>query len=208
MLTQIKYVCLAFLASSSVVIYLILDNENFRHLVFDFNAMSTLTVDRVWNEGDHCSFSISTDHITHQDVPFKIFIYELPSDFNSQLSSHAHSDCHDVSECGYGPGPLTHHGGMSIRNTWQFALEIIIHMKLLASPYRTLDPSEADAYYIPFYVTLQLWHNNQQRLSIPEHNELANLTEEVILKSSYYKEGKLHIMALAMPLRMMRLLYC
>jgi hypothetical protein len=38
---------------------------------------------------------------------------------------------------------------MSVRDTYQYALEVIIHQKLLNSPYRTKNPDEADLFYVP-----------------------------------------------------------
>jgi xyloglucan galactosyltransferase MUR3 len=43
----------------------------------------------------------------------------------------------------------THH--RVLRQTDQFALEIIMHRKARSSPFRTLNPDEANVFYVPYY---------------------------------------------------------
>ncbi len=68
-------------------------------------------------------------HLTKNE-DFKIFVYDLPEKFNSQV-------LRESWRCG-------HH---------MFAAEVAIHKYLLASSQRTLDPKEAHLFYIPVYTT-------------------------------------------------------
>ena len=155
---------------------------------------------------NNCTVPIYNVHTKPLRVPFKIFIYDLPSDFNTDLANCVMSACHDVSNCGYGKEVDESFKKISIRNTWSHALEVLIHMKLLASPYKTLDPQEADVFYLPFYVTLQAFCNEANHFNMSfakDHSALSKRAREIIRKSEYHKEGKLHVMTLAMPYRKM-----
>lgn len=101
---------------------------------------------------------------------FKFYIYDLPSKFNHDIQRlftdvRQFAYCYNLDYCGMGEDlSQTDAGGhtnkttnqeiMSIRNTHQFALEVVIHYKLLHSPYRTTDPNQADMFYIPAYAGL------------------------------------------------------
>ncbi|XP_038076413.1 probable xyloglucan galactosyltransferase GT15 [Patiria miniata] len=94
----------------------------------------------------------------NQETPprFKIFVYDLPLRFNTNLTScsQAHSDgCYKFDHFGMGP-ELRRHDYLSYRDTHQLSSEIIIHEKMLRSRHRTLDAEKADAFYVPFYAAL------------------------------------------------------
>ena len=79
---------------------------------------------------------------------------------------------------------------LSIRNTHMFSLEVIIHHKLLHSPYRTLDASKADMFYIPFYSGL---------MCECDRNRTPGLVQRFFsyLKASkYFQAGKPHFSTL------------
>ena len=79
---------------------------------------------------------------------------------------------------------------LSIRNTHMFSLEVIMHYKLLHSPYRTLDPEKADMFYIPFYSGLMC---ECDRKKSPELvNEFINYLKTL----KYYWTGKPHFSTL------------
>ncbi|KAL4225989.1 hypothetical protein ACF0H5_013976 [Mactra antiquata] len=104
------------------------------------------------------------------NTTFKFYIYDLPSKFNTDIQRFLtdeprHSSCYNLDYCGMGEelfqidnhgnqANITNHSVLSVRNTQQFALETLIHYKLLHSPYRTLDPKQADMFYIPAYTGL------------------------------------------------------
>ncbi|XP_033626260.1 probable xyloglucan galactosyltransferase GT15 [Asterias rubens] len=92
----------------------------------------------------------------HQEPRFKIFVYDLPSRFNTNLTScvHTHSDgCYKLDNFGMGP-ELRRHDHLSYRDTHRLSTEVIIHEKMLKSRHRTLDAEKADAFYVPFYAAL------------------------------------------------------
>ncbi|XP_022092019.1 probable xyloglucan galactosyltransferase GT14 [Acanthaster planci] len=91
-----------------------------------------------------------------QEPRFKIFVYDLPPRFNTNLSACAETNsdgCYKFDNFGMGP-ELRRHDHLTYRNTHQLSTEIIIHEKMLRSRYRTLDAVKADAFYVPFYAAL------------------------------------------------------
>ena len=123
-------------------------------------------------------------------TPYKIFIYELPANFNEDLMRYLH-----LEQCGYGP---TFHKepGVIFTDTWQFTLDVILHHRLLFSPYRTLNPAEADVFYVPFYEALNCfcksWHNTTY---LGEELEKKVISE--INRLPYYSQGKPHVLSIA-----------
>lgn len=79
---------------------------------------------------------------------------------------------------------------MSVRNTHMFALEVIIHYKLLHSRYRTLDPSKADIFYIPFYSGLMCQCDSQ---TTPD---LVQKLFSHLHTHPYFQNGKPHFSTL------------
>ena len=53
-------------------------------------------------------------------------------------------------------------GGLSIRNSSQFSLEVIIHNKLKTNRLRTWNSDETDIFYIPAYFALLFLCNENQ----------------------------------------------
>ncbi|KAJ8309701.1 hypothetical protein KUTeg_011566 [Tegillarca granosa] len=78
-------------------------------------------------------------------TPFKFYIYDLHPKFNTDLvkaikENKMLNQCFELDSNGMGP-ELFKYGDqkqLSIRNTHQFSLEVIIHNKLKLSPYRTM----------------------------------------------------------------------
>ena len=69
-------------------------------------------------------------HRIPRPAAFKIYIYDMPPTFNQDILS-------DNKKCGVS----------------MFASEVALHMWLLNSDLRTLDPNKADFFYVPAYTT-------------------------------------------------------
>ena len=86
-------------------------------------------------------------------INMKVYVYDLPSKFNKDLEDmyrdHLNSK-YDLSHDAYG-NTVTSYDGMAFRNTYQGILDIIFHKRLLASGLLTMDPEDADLFYIPYY---------------------------------------------------------
>ncbi|CAD6259924.1 unnamed protein product [Miscanthus lutarioriparius] len=108
-----------------------------------------------------------------------IYVYDLPSEFNHDLVDDCeslwpwYSFCPYLANGGFGEAattlPIFFHVTRNVSlsswyNTDQFQLEVIIHRRLLSHRCRTTDPSLATAFYVPFYVGLDvgshLWGDN------------------------------------------------
>uniref|UniRef100_A0ACD5V5L0 Uncharacterized protein n=1 Tax=Avena sativa TaxID=4498 RepID=A0ACD5V5L0_AVESA len=100
-----------------------------------------------------------------------IYVYDLPPEFNHDLVArcdglwHWYSFCPYLSNGGLGrpsstvpafSGVVPNASVPNWYNTDQFPLEIIIHRRLLSHRCRTTDPSLATAFYVPFYVGLDV----------------------------------------------------
>jgi hypothetical protein len=108
-----------------------------------------------------------------------IYVYDLPSEFNHDLVDDCeslwpwYSFCPYLANGGFGEAAATLPVFFNVTrnvslsswyNTDQFQLEVIIHRRLLSHRCRTTDPSLATAFYVPFYVGLDvgshLWGDN------------------------------------------------
>lgn len=131
---------------------------------------------------------------------YKIYIYDLPARFNTnitwcnKMARKQQTMCSNFSSFGHG-SQLYADDELSVRNTWMFSLEVIIHHKLLHSRYRTYDPGEADMFYIPYYSGL----NCLCQRSGLTHNVTRNLEalREYMLRQKAFTSNKPHFMALA-----------
>ncbi|XP_045164927.2 uncharacterized protein LOC123528917 [Mercenaria mercenaria] len=145
-------------------------------------------------------------------TPFKFYIYDLPTKFNYDIQrlftdERKYSFCYNLDYCGMGEELYQYSdkgtqidqkmektdGRISVRNTHQFALEVIIHYKLLHSPYRTTNPDQADMFYIPAYTGLQCltFSGNSQDFV----NELFHYLETK--ESKHFNSGKPHFSTLS-----------
>ncbi len=90
----------------------------------------------------------------------RIFVYDLPNEFNVDLSR-KHPDCRWDSAY-----------------TWEtkYTLEVYLHEMLLKSSLRTLDPKDADLFYMPVYVGCYLHSHGTNFLT----------TQELIRKSQQW----------------------
>ena len=141
--------------------------------------------------------------------PRKVFIYELPGKFNDRLiecvSQKNRANCFDTSDFGYGRQLYTDHG-MSVRATWQFSLELIIHNKLLRSPHRTMNASEASMFYVPFYGALASFcYPLQINFTFPiNFTEYAGELSTFLMQQTPLQDGRPHVMTLGKIEREMR----
>lgn len=69
-------------------------------------------------------------------------------------SLHSYNYSHHLTTLMFLPSTKRHCHFTISRNVWQFSLEVIIHHKLLGSPYRTRNPEKADLFYIPYYAAI------------------------------------------------------
>ncbi|XP_060607445.1 uncharacterized protein LOC132759653 [Ruditapes philippinarum] len=141
-------------------------------------------------------------------TPFKFYIYDLPAKFNYDIQRHftdnkKFSFCYNLDFCGMGEElyqlsdndktPIDESTGekggqRSVRNTHQFALETVIHYKLMHSPYRTKDPNKADMFYIPAYTGLKcLIFDHESHAFINELFEYLEANESNYFNSSLRK---------------------
>jgi hypothetical protein len=80
--------------------------------------------------------SLSLNQLVSEPSHPKIFVYELPHQFNHQIAA---------------------------RKPWceqeAFGTEILLHEQMLASPHRTLDPEEASLFFVPVYSACIVYKN-------------------------------------------------
>jgi len=189
----------------------------------DFSTKPTATISKQNNGNSDDNTQISPEQIlakmqegvtkecnyfkdnSETKTPYKIFIYDLPAYYNQEVVAFLDGkqrQCFDLNYCGTGK-ELMKVGTQNlnkypdyiqeIRNTEQFALEVIFHVKLKHSLFRTLNPEEADIFYIPAYTGLNC-------LTFRENGDhfVNSLFDYLNQNSSkYYSSGKPHFMALS-----------
>ncbi|KAK2980928.1 hypothetical protein RJ640_022907 [Escallonia rubra] len=106
----------------------------------------------------------------------KVYVYELPPVFNTELLEKCDdlnpwtSRCDALSNNGFGKRATSLNGVVpdNLTLTWywtdQFSLEVIHHNRMINYKCRTMEPKSATAFYIPFYAALAvdkyLWTSN------------------------------------------------
>ena len=133
---------------------------------------------------ENCYAAIHLNQTTIH-TPYKIYIYDLPTKYNKNLLGCRHHMFH-FEQCVYGP-TLHKEPGVIFTDTCQFTLDVILHHNLLFSPYRTLNPEEADVFYVPFYGAVHCFCRSGEQL------ESRLITE--INRFPYYRQGKPHILS-------------
>jgi hypothetical protein len=118
----------------------------------------------------------------------RIFIYQMPVEFNEQLARNCtgwsgwRSMCEDISNFGFGVNiPLPESDPMTSvlqpASAWyrtdQFSLEVAIYERLKIHPCLTTNPDEASVFYIPFYHTLDLIRTLYLKENISERDRLG-----------------------------------
>ena len=145
-------------------------------------------------------------------TPFKIYIYQLPSRFNTDALNCMQKtwvkSCYSLSHCGMGRELYNISGGVSVRDSHMFSLEVVLHHKLMFSTYRTMDPEKADIFYIPAYAGLQcLCIMNNLKIN-QTFKEFADDLYSYMLQQPYYKSGKPHFSSIGKIQREMQWTGC
>ena len=142
----------------------------------------------------NCSVAIYPNQ-TPVQTPYKIFIYDLPTNFNKDLIKCVEPIVEvDMQHCGYGP-MMFEENGVVFTDIWQFTLDIVLHHKLMHSPYRTLNPDEADVFFIPFYEASHCFCKRHMNTTYNGTN-LEHAVFQEIQRLGYYKQGKPHVIAI------------
>lgn len=133
-----------------------------------------------------------------------IFIYDLPSEFNTDLAARCDTLfpwlnlCDFFVDSGRGTPVNAVENGTQVFvpadrwfNTHQYALEMISHARILKYKCRTEDPEKADLFYIPYYGGLDVirWHF-QGNATNEKRDELATkLFRWLEMHESWRKNG-------------------
>lgn len=131
------------------------------------------------------------------NFPYKIYIYNLPPALNADIVKELlNTDLISkgmMTSSGFGQEVFKtgKYDDISVRNTYQFALEIIMHQKMMASPYRTLDPDEADIFYVPAYTALRCIVKDKDCQSCLFNRYLSKLVS-FLHQQPYFKEKRPH----------------
>ena len=153
-------------------------------------------------------------HGNKLNTPFNIYIYDLPSEFNEDIVTGIQTNklslCYDLSHHGIGKETINVADlqasdvqnvsttyGVSVRKTHMYALEIILHHKLLRSPYRTLNPWEADLFYIPFYSGLLSMYNKDNMMG--NRGEISDRLFRYLHTMPFLKAGRSHFTTSSRP---------
>lgn len=131
----------------------------------------------------------------------KVFVYDLPSTFNTELIQNCDelnpwsSRCDALANNGFGQ-PATGFSGIVPENlvpawywTDQFVSEIVFHNRILKHKCRTTEPNNATAFYIPFYAGLAvgryLWFNYTAK----DRDRHCEMMLRWVQDQLYYKES-------------------
>lgn len=135
----------------------------------------------------------STSSTNTTSLPFRFYIYDLPSSLNYDIVDSYHKShlktCFNFSHYGMGSEIFKtgqEDGSFYVYDTHQFSLEVIIHEKLKKNVLRTRNPEKADIFYIPAYIGL-LCTGNRHRAP-----ETINKLKNLLTNSYYFSIGKPH----------------
>ena len=113
-------------------------------------------------------------YLTRSTKDLKIFTCNLSTKFNWDIVDHFTEKRHrfDLSSVGYGTLlSITH--GLSIRNTYQNVLDVIFYDRLMKSNLMTVNPEEADMFYIPYFHDMVIDDKSSvAKYLLPELNKL------------------------------------
>ncbi|CAC5370466.1 MUR3 [Mytilus coruscus] len=137
----------------------------------------------------------SNENINKQ---FKFFIYDLPSTLNKDIITcviRKLGHCYDLLSYGYGTEMFRtgKNQDVSVRNTNQFSLEVIMHNKLLHNRLRTMNMFEADMFYIPAYLGLMFFCNRNEN----EIRDRIQILKRFLAKSDFFLRGLPHFSSTA-----------
>ncbi|XP_046375217.2 probable xyloglucan galactosyltransferase GT17 [Haliotis rufescens] len=142
------------------------------------------------------SFRLKGNVVSMMTRKPKVFIYPLPPKFNKDVAMCVGTErvphfCFHLENGGMGT-LLYREGEMGVFHTSQFSLEVILHNQLLQSQYRTMNPEEADIFYIPAYLGMFRFCNSSESVT-----QLQDEMFKIIHSMPYLKQGKPHISSLA-----------
>lgn len=143
----------------------------------------------------------------------RIFIYEMPAEFNEQLARNCDnwsawwSMCEDISNFGFGvhlPLPESDPLASVLQppsawyRTEQFTLEVTMHERLKLHPCLTSNPDEAALFYIPFYHVLDLIRTLYKKDDIPARDRLGAQFVEWLRNQAPWRRhhGHRHVLVL------------
>lgn len=134
----------------------------------------------------------------------RVYVYDFPEELDFiQIAKTYKTDCREKNKCGH--SQYTGEGLLA-----QFSLELILHDFFAQSCLRTLDPSEAHLFYVPFYNDVEYRHTNrpdkpsrygQAILDIMEKNDTRAWEREFKVTGKWWKRrgGADHILTMPAP---------
>ncbi|KAK4751254.1 hypothetical protein SAY87_004736 [Trapa incisa] len=147
--------------------------------------------------------STVTDPVATCDGRASVYVYELPSKFNSDLINDCHhlnvytDMCPHVAHRGLGQHVDPVFGPGHWHATHQFIGEMIFHARLERHPCRTSDPAEASIFYVPFYGGLYASSKFREK-DLRERDKLAVELAEYLQGLPWWQRhgGRDHFLAL------------
>ena len=158
------------------------------------------------NDAHDLQKNARTTKLGSSSPAYKTYIYNLPPAFNQDiLLCYEQNKCFDTSESGYG-AIFNSAEGINFRNTWHGLLELTMHHRLLHSAHRTMEPDQADVFYIPYYAEMMCKCSNY---ASGKFNSaiFADLYQNVT-KLPYFKAGKPHFITLGTPEQFFNVALC
>ena len=153
--------------------------------------------------------SVQKSFVQNIQSPYKIYIYKLPKRFNKDvLDCFDDIACYSLSHCGMGRELYNISSGASVRDSHMFSLEVVLHHKLMFSTYRTMDPKQANIFYIPAYVGLQCLCNLEKNKQTKSMKKYFDDLSSFLQKQPYYKLGKPHFSSIGKIQREMMGMQC
>ncbi|CAF1634089.1 unnamed protein product, partial [Didymodactylos carnosus] len=117
--------------------------------------------------------------------PFRLFIYPLPSIFNSQIIPYFQIPVHDRSGTWHtGPNITTPSIFNPDANMAQFTSEIALHWQFEKHPCRTLDPEQATFFFLPAYGFYLTWFSDITNMTQPLFKVAASKLNAVLRDSA------------------------
>ena len=109
----------------------------------------------------------------------RIYVYDVPPRFTAWLGAFRRGDW--------------------TRDHW-YGVDVMLHQQLLRSPYRTLDPEQADFFFIPLHLSLGFYSHRYyfKHFTMPAHKPLRDVIRYVNVTWPYFQRrgGRDHIMVM------------
>ncbi|XP_068319264.1 probable xyloglucan galactosyltransferase GT17 [Pyrus communis] len=144
---------------------------------------------------DTTSTSKSPFKVPTCDASLSVYVYPLPAKFNLGLLNHCHAlnlytnMCPYVANSGLGqPHPKLGSAALWFA-THQFTAEVIFHARVENHPCRTLDPTRAAIFYVPFYGGLHA-SSKFKEANLTARDELAFDLVDYVQSQPWWKKHK------------------